>query len=72
MYSKLCTYMSQDNVASYIGHYVIRTCHSVKMYHKGHKRLGCIIGHYSVWIIRHLYKKIHQRFVYLYVTELVI
>ena len=22
----------------YIGHYVIRTCHRVKLYHKGHKR----------------------------------
>ena len=65
-------YMSQNNVTSYIGHYVIRTCHRVKMYHIGHKRLGCIIGHYSVWIIRHLYKKYIKRFVCLCVTELVV
>ena len=36
-----------------VGHYEIRTCHRIKLHHKGHKRflcmhvtgLGCIIGH---------------------------
>lgn len=63
----------------YIGHYVIRTGHRVKLYHQVTigfvhvyhctSELGCIAGLYVVWVTRDLYINM-STFVYVYVTGL--
>ena len=62
----LCMYMSEDNVIPYIEHWVIRTCHNVKLYHKDHKRF-MYICHRTLLYHRTLCGIDNKMFVYKYV-----